>query len=380
MDNLCRLSCREPHGSVLQPEGCQPPETRILSPPAVSRSATCAALVTALLFLGALAVTIPVSAALPRNRDQVSDLVSTPAPRSTETALNAIQRSREKVQKRLAAIAAQADPLAEAVAAYKRDPSAGSAMELLHREAVVAGIGATESEKIAIEAESVARTCAELATQCIRQAELLGGESTKAARARDEYGSAKSTGLSELRELHRSLTERGVTNDVSISGAERRRISQLLQLYGAADLAERFLRMESNANEAALTKLKSMADQFTTRQRDFADLAAAYRLHGASFQTVGGSVGRVAHLIDVNQRFDLESKAAAELQTELGQIDDVLAKTFESLPDDLAPIFNPAPSPDAKPASNGLWNRLLRLIGLSRESKAEFTANQSELP
>jgi len=193
---------------------------------------------------------------------------------------------------------------------------------------------------------------------------LLGPDSAKATRARSEYDTARNVGLGELRELHRSLVERGITNEVAISAPERRKISRLLQLYGAADLAERFLRMESNANQAALAKLNEMAEQFTARQRDFADLGAAYRLHAGSFQTVGGSVGRVAHLIEVNQRFDLESKSAAELQTELGQMDDVLAKTFDALPDDLSPIFaSPTASP-AKPGPTGLWSRLLRLLGL----------------
>ena len=111
-------------------------------------------------------------AAIARAREQVGDIVSRPAVRSTETALTAIQNSREKVKQRLAAIAAQADPLAGALAAYKNDPNPRTAVELLHREAVVAGIGAGESEKIAVEAETIARTCAELATQCAMQAEM----------------------------------------------------------------------------------------------------------------------------------------------------------------------------------------------------------------
>ena len=104
------------------------------------------------------------------------------------------------------------------------------------------------------------------------QAESLGPSSTKADRARSEYETARSVGLGELREMHRSLTERGITNEVLISAPERRKISRLLQLYGAADLAERFLRMEANANQAALGKLNEMSEQFAARQRDFADL------------------------------------------------------------------------------------------------------------
>jgi hypothetical protein len=319
--------------------------------------------------LGLMAGTVVAPAALPRARDQVGEIVSRPAPASTETALTAIQRSKDSVKQRLSAIAAQADPLAEAVAAYRKNPSAQTAIQLLHREAVVAGIGASESEKIAVEADSVAKTCAELAAQCARQVEALGADSTKASRAHSEYDTARSVGLGELRDLHRSLVERGVTNDVLISAPERRKISRLLQLYGAADLAERFLRMESNANQAALSKLNEMTEQFAARQHDFADLASAYRLHAASFQTVGGSVARVAHLMDVSQRFDAESKSAAELQTELGQIDEVLAKTFDSLPDDLTPIFASPASAETKPAPTGLWNRLLRLLGLDSDNK-----------
>jgi hypothetical protein len=318
-------------------------------------------------------------AAIARAREQVGDIVSRPAVRSTETALTAIQNSREKVKQRLAAIAAQADPLAGALAAYKNDPNPRTAVELLHREAVVAGIGAGESEKIAVEAETIARTCAELATQCAMQAEMIAPNRTSAARAQTEYETARSVGLGELREMHRSLTERGMTNEVQMSAAERRKISRLLQLYGAAELAERFVRMEANANEAALAKLNEMSEQFVARQRDFTDLASAYRLHASSFQTVGGSVGRVAHLIEINQRFDLESKAAAELQTELGQIDDVLAKTFESLPDDLTPIFGSSGAVDSKPAATGLWSRLLRLLGLDRDKQPQAVKTEVEL-
>src|SRR5262249_12329936 len=151
-------------------------------------------------------------------------------------------------------------------------------------------------------------------------------------------------------------------------------ISRLLQLYGAADLAERFLRMESNANQAALAKLNEMAEQFTSRQRDFSDLAAAYRLHAASFQTVGDSVGRGAHLIALNQRFDAESRVLDELQTELGHIDDVLARTFDSLPDDLSAAFS---SPGAKRANSGpsgIWDRLLHILNLGGEKNAQPTS------
>jgi hypothetical protein len=309
------------------------------------------------------------TAALAGSRDQVGEIISRPAVRSPETALTAIQKSRDAVKERLGAIAAQADPLAEAVSAYKKDPNPRTAIALLHREAVVAGIGATESEKIAVEADAVARTCGDLAAQCALQAQALGGDSAKAARAQSEYETARSVGLGELRELHRSLVERGVTNEVMISAPERRKISRLLQLYGASDLAERFLRMEANANQAALKKLNEMGDQFNARKQDFVDLGAAYRLHAASFQTVGSSVGHVAHLIDLNQRFDLESKSAAEMQTELGHIDDVLAKTFDSLPDDLSAAFTPSGTVERTPGPTGVWNRLLRLLGLGGDNK-----------
>jgi hypothetical protein len=136
--------------------------------------------------------------------------------------------------------------------------------------------------------------------------------------------------------------------------------------------------MESNANEAALAKLNEMSGQFAARQQDFGDLAMAYRLHAASFQTVGGSVGRVAHLIELNQRFDLESKSATELQTELGKIDDVLGKTFESLPDDLTPIFATPGKSDTKPAPSGIWERLRRFLGLAGESKNQLATSNTE--
>jgi hypothetical protein len=77
----------------------------------------------------------------------------------------------------------------------------------------------------------------------------------------------------------------------------------------------------------------------------------------------------VAHLIDLNQRFDLESKSAAEMQTELGHIDDVLAKTFDSLPDDLSAAFTPSGTVERTPGPTGVWNRLLRLLGLGGDNK-----------
>ena len=55
--------------------------------------------------------------------------------------------------------------LAEAVAAYRANPTPETALRLLHREAVVAGIGAKESEAIASEATTVSRACAGLAAQ-----------------------------------------------------------------------------------------------------------------------------------------------------------------------------------------------------------------------
>ena len=209
--------------------------------------------------LAVVAGSAGISPALARSRDQVGDIVSRPAVQLPETALTTIQHSRETVRQRLDAIAAQADPLADALDKYKKNPSPQTAIQLLHREAVVAGIGASESEKIASEAGTVARTCAELAAQCGRQIEMLGGDAAKASRAQAEYDTARNVGLGELRDLHRSLVERGATNDALIPPAERRNISRLLQLYGAADLAERFVRMEANANQAVLGKLKRWA-------------------------------------------------------------------------------------------------------------------------
>ena len=92
---------------------------------------------------------------------------------------------------------------------------------------------------------------------------------------------------------------------------------------------------------------------------------------------MGGSVGRVARLIQVNQRFDSESRAAAEMQVELSQID-VLAKTFDSLPDDLTPAFAGSSPAESKPASTGLWTGL-RLLGLGGEAKNITVTSASEL-
>jgi hypothetical protein len=300
---------------------------------------------------------------------EVGEIVSRSAPAATEPALSVLQNARSAVQKRLANIAAQADPLADSVATYKASPTAENAVKLLHREAVVAGIGAKESEAVASEATTVAKACAGLAAQCLSQAELLRPGLEKAARGQAEHGTARNAGFTELRQMHRSLVERGITNEVALSAVERRKIALLLRLTGAADLSEKFLRMEANATEAVIARLTQMSEEFTGRQRSFQHLAQAYQLHAASFKTVGGTVARVAHLVEVNQRFGTEAKTAAELEGELARIDDVLAKTFDSLPTDFAPAFTPTDGGKTSSGSTGLWTRLLRFLGLEDDAR-----------
>lgn len=302
---------------------------------------------------------------------EVGEITQRTAPATAEKAISVLQDARKVVQKRLANIAAQADPLADAVATYRANPTPETALKLLHREAVVAGIGAKESEAIAAEAASVAKACAGLSAQTQAAAELLRPGLDKAARAQAENASTRNVGFTELREVHRSLVERGVTSETTMSAAEKRKVATLLRLAGAADLAERFLKMEVGATETVIARLNTLSEQFAARQRNFQDLSQAYQLHAGSFKTVGGSVARVAHLIEVNQRFDGEAKAAAELEGELARIDDVLGKTFDSLPDDFTPAFAPTDTGVLRKESTGLWSRFLRFIGIVEEPKPE---------
>ena len=304
---------------------------------------------------------------------EVGELVSRPAPQGTEAAISVLQNARNSVQKRLANIAAQADPLAESVAAYRANPTPETALALLKREAVVAGVGARESEVISAEAATVAKACAGLAAQTQAAAEMLRPGLDKAARARTEHASTRETGFRELKAIHQSLLANGVTNEASMSAAEKRKVATLLRLAGAADLSERFLKMEVGATEAVIARLNQMSEQFAARQRNFQDLAQAYQLHAASFKTVGGSVAQVARLIEVNQRFDNEAKTAAELETELARVDDVLGKTFDSLPDDFSPAFTPSSTASSSNGSTGLWGRFLRFIGVADEPEPALT-------
>jgi hypothetical protein len=304
---------------------------------------------------------------------EVGELVSRPAPQGTEAALSVLQNARNAVQKRLANIASQAEPLSEAVATYRANPNPETALALLKREAVVAGIGAKESEIISDEAMTVSRACAGLAAQTQAAAEMLRPGLDKAARARTEHVSARETGFRELKAIHQSLRANGVTNEATMSAAEKRKVATLLRLAGAADLSERFLKMEVGATEAVIARLNQMSEQFAARQRNFQDLAQAYQLHAASFKTVGGSVAQVARLVEVNQRFDNEAKTAAELETELARVDDVLGKTFDSLPDDFSPAFAPASAGSSSSGSTGLWGRFLHFIGVADEPEPNVT-------
>jgi hypothetical protein len=126
--------------------------------------------------------------------------------------------------------------------------------------------------------------------------------------------------------------------------------------------------MESTSTDAVIQRLTHLGEEFKDRGRAFEDLAAAYKLHQTSFATVAGSVGRVAQLIETSGRFAAESSAAATLETELAQVDQILSQTFDSLPDDYAPVLagtQNSPGPAAK--TTGLWSRLLRVLGLEKE-------------
>lgn len=309
---------------------------------------------------------------------EVGEITTRTAPAASEAALSVLQNARNTVQKRLGTLAAQADPLASDTAAYRSAPSAENAMRLLHRMATVAAIGAKESDAISSEADAAGRACAGLSAQCLNQAELLRPGLAKASRARTEYGNARAMGFSELRGVHESLVARGITNEVAISAAERRKISQLLRLCGAADLGERFLRMEANTTEAVIERLTRMSDQFAARQQSFQDLREAYALHAASFRTVGGSTANLAHLIDVNQRFDAEAHAAAELEGELTRFDNVLGKTFEAIPEDFSQVLSSGTGDEAGTSRpTGLWQRLLRFLGLGEKDQDQTAAGGS---
>ncbi|MBI2929072.1 MAG: hypothetical protein HYY24_25695 [Verrucomicrobia bacterium] len=315
-----------------------------------------------LLFLIAvLALVVKVGA------QEVGEIAPRSAPAGTEAALSVLQNARNVVQKKLANIAVQADPLAEAVAAYRANPASETALKLLHREAVVAGIGAKESEAIAAEAVTVARACAGLSAQTQAAAEMLRPGLDKAARARAEHAFTRETGFRELKAIHQSLLANGVTNEASMSAAERRKVATLLRLAGAADLSERFLKMEVGASEAVIARLNSMSEQFAARQRSFTDLADAYRLHAASFKTIGGSVAQVARLMEMNQRFDAEEQASKDIENDLVRMDAVLIKFGESLPDDFTPALAPGNTSQSGNGSTGLWWRFIRFIGVTDE-------------
>ena len=301
-------------------------------------------------------------------QSEVGEIAPRTAPRTTEGALMVLRNARDSVQKRLANISAQAEPLASAISAYKTDPTAETALALLQREAVVAGVGVKEAAAISEEATAVARACSGLAAQCLAQAQSLRPGLEKAERARADNAVAREGGLNELRALHQTLQARGITNEVGLAPAERRKIAALLRLTGSAELAERFLRMESTSTDVVIQRLTHLGEEFKDRGRAFEDLAAAYKLHQASFATVAGSVGRVAQLIETSGTFAAESSAAATLETELAQVDQILSQTFDSLPDDYTPVLagtqNP---PDSAANTTGLWSRLLRVLGLEKD-------------
>ncbi len=121
-----------------------------------------------------------------------------------------------------------------------------------------------------------------------------------------------------------------------------------------------------------------MSEQFTLRQRSFEDLGKAYQLHAQSFRVVGGSVARVAQVIEINGRFDGEAKAAADLDGDLARVDEVLGKTFDSLPDDFSSVVTSSAQPGANAPSTGspgIWSRLLRFLGVSDEPKPAVAQN-----
>ena len=301
-------------------------------------------------------------------QSQIGEIAPRSSSHSTEGALSVLRNARDSIQKRLANISAQADPLASAISGYKSEPTAETALKLLQREAVVAGVGVKEAAAISSEATTVARACSGLSAQCFAQAQSLRPGMEKVERARADHALAREGGLGELRALHNTLQARGITNETGLAPAERRKIAALLRLTGASELAERFLKMESTSTDAVIQRLTRMGEEFKERGQAFEDLAAAYQLHQASFATVAGSVGRVAQLIETSGRFDAESSAAASLETELSQVDHILSQTFDSLPDDYSPVLaGPQIRSDSGSKTTGLWSRLLRALGLEKE-------------
>ena len=303
-----------------------------------------------------------------RAQTEIGEIAPRMSPPSVEGALTVLRNARDCVQKRLANISAQAEPLASAISSYKSEPTAESALKLLQREAVVAGVGVKESAAISAEAATVARACNGLSAQCLAQVQSLRPGMDKVERARAEQALAREGGLGELRALHDTLQARGITNETGLAPAERRKIASLLRLTGAAELAERFLKMESSSTDAVIQRLTRLGEDFKERGKSFEDLAGAYRLHQASFATVAGSVGRVAQLVETSGRFDAESSAAATLETELAQVDQILSQTFDSLPDDYSPVLaGTQKSSDSGNKNTGLWSRFLRALGVERE-------------
>jgi hypothetical protein len=103
----------------------------------------------------------------------VGEIAPRPDSAQVESALSTLQSVQAEIPKHCANLAAQADPLSSAISAYKADPSAENVLGLLRQEAVIAGVGSTGCDKIAVEASRAAAICKDLAASCASDAAAL---------------------------------------------------------------------------------------------------------------------------------------------------------------------------------------------------------------
>lgn len=307
---------------------------------------------------------------------EVGEIAPRNAPQGAEAAVSELQGARSQIQKHVAAIASQAEPLARATEDYRANSTPDNAMKLLHREAVVAAIGARESLAISGVASKLAATCGGLSAACSNQANLLRPAQAKAGRARDEHSRTRTAGFEELRRTHEQLVKENRASELQLTDAERRKIAKLIRIAGSAQLSERFLAGEADATAAVIARLDQSASMFAARQASFADLAEAHKLHSEAFTGIAGSVGRLAVLFETDQKFKKESELADQAHTELAKIDEDLNNTFRELESNFGPAFA-AGTTTTSVSSPGLWDRFLRMLGISNESKPAVAVTET---
>ena len=362
------------HGlSTLVAQGlARMPQTVLL----VVKPVVCAVTVTV---AGAVLLAGSVGAGLAQSAREVGEIAPRPDSGQVESALSALKTVQAEIPKRCANLAAQADPLSGAISAYRADPSPENAIRLLRQEAVIASVGSADCEKIGVEAGRAAGVCKDLAASCASDAAALLPDLERSTARLGEFNSAKASGIDGLRRLHVELRRRGITNDsqllLQLSRQERGRIASLLRLTGAAELSERFSRMDATATEQVRGELVKMTKAFEDKETSFRELAESYRTHANSFRVVAASVAHVSSMVELGQRNRQELDTAHEIEAALRDTDQAISTTLEEMPADIDLGSSLAGSSTAsKPAETGLFKRLLRFLGLGHgDSSSQVT-------